>query len=187
MGSIAGFFTRDENLLNEQLKWDMILSKMEAKIFYRKDGGISHVDENIALTGDIFSNGDYIISFCGDIYNREELPDRCSKGDVRAVLDIIITYGLSGLDKINGVFSGVLFHKSEKKLFLFRDHLGISPLFYTVKDNIVIFASESKALFAYPDITPVLDRTGLCQIFGLAPARKEDSGVYKGIYSVRPG
>jgi len=51
----------------------------------------------------------------------------------------------------------------------------------------VIFASEIKALFEYPEIKPQLDITGLCELFAISPARTQGIGVCKGIYELCPG
>jgi asparagine synthase (glutamine-hydrolysing) len=75
-----------------------------------------------------------------------------------------------------------------QRVFLCRDRFGVKPLFYTVApDGAVVFASEIKALFEYPGVTPKLDRTGLCEIFAIAPARSQGCGVFKDIYELCPG
>ena len=51
----------------------------------------------------------------------------------------------------------------------------------------MIFASEIKGLFAYPGVKPVINREGLCEIFGLGPAKSYGKGVFKDIYEVLPG
>ena len=50
-----------------------------------------------------------------------------------------------------------------------------------------MFGSEIKALFEYPGVTPVLDRQGLCEVFGLGPARTAGVGVFHGINEIKPG
>ena len=39
-----------------------------------------------------------------------------------------------------------IYDQLDHKLFLFRDRMGIKPLFYTYKDDELIFASELKAI-----------------------------------------
>lgn len=60
------------------------------------------------------------------------------------------------------------------------------PLFYTKRGDTLIFASEIKGLFAYPGVKPVINREGLCEIFGLGPAKSYGKGVFKDIYEVLP-
>jgi asparagine synthase (glutamine-hydrolysing) len=59
-------------------------------------------------------------------------------------------------------------------------------LFYTVCRDTLVFASEIKALFKFPGITPKIDREGLCEVFGLGPARTPGCGVYKNIMEIKP-
>lgn len=70
---------------------------------------------------------------------------------------------------------------------MIRDRVGVKPLFYTKRGDTLIFASEIKGLFAYPGVKPVINREGLCEIFGLGPAKSYGKGVFKDIYEVLPG
>jgi asparagine synthase (glutamine-hydrolysing) len=55
----------------------------------------------------------------------------------------------------------------------------VKPLFYTVIDHTIVFGSEIKALFEYPGIKPRVTKEGLCEIFGLGPAKTYGKGVFK--------
>ena len=63
------------------------------------------------------------------------------------------------IKKLNGIFAIAIYHAEEKRLWLFRDRIGIKPLFFTITDNTLVFASEIKGLFIYPGINPVVDKT----------------------------
>lgn len=94
--------------------------------------------------------------------------------------------GPSFIKKLNGIFAITLWDESCQTLHLFRDRLGVKPLFYTKKDETTIFSSEIKGLFAYPDIVPELDRNSLNEIFALGPAKTYGKGVFKNILEVLP-
>ena len=96
-------------------------------------------------------------------------------------------YGISYIEELNGIFSIALWDGKRKKLYLIRDRVGVKPLFYTKRGDTLIFASEIKGLFAYPGVKPVINREGLCEIFGLGPAKSYGKGVFKDIYEVLPG
>ena len=49
------------------------------------------------------------------------------------------------VNELNGMFAIAIYDKLENSLFLFRDRIGIKPLYYYHKDNELIFASEIKA------------------------------------------
>ena len=57
---------------------------------------------------------------------------------------------------------------------------------YTQKNDVTVFASELKSLFEYPDVSAVLDKTGLCELFALSPARTQGVGVFKDVRELRP-
>jgi asparagine synthase (glutamine-hydrolysing) len=91
------------------------------------------------------------------------------------------------LKHLNGIFAFCIYEESEEKLFLARDHIGVKPLFYTIYNNELFFASEMKGILEYEDIPKVIDKDGICELFGLGPARNLGSGVFKDIYEVKPG
>lgn len=98
-----------------------------------------------------------------------------------------ILHGPAFVEKLNGIFAVSIWDSAEKKLFLFRDRLGVKPLFYSFSGQTLVFSSEIKGIFQYPGIEPVIDRDGLGEIFGLGPAKSYGKGVFKGVSEVLPG
>lgn len=135
------------------------------------------------------------IVYNGEIYNmpelRRELEERgiifSTTSDTEVILKGYQAYGVDIVEKLNGIFAFALWDGRKQRLYLFRDRSGIKPLFYTVRDNTLIFSSEIKGIFSYPGIEPEVDREGLCEVFGLGPAKTYGKGVFKGIKEVLPG
>ena len=212
MCGIAGFFNPDADYNTHKAGWQHILNEMNRMQKHRgpdDEGtylcsrcGLAHVRLEIIdlLTGQQpmvrqTDGGECAIIFNGEIYNMKELQaDLMREGAVfRTSSDtevILLGYLLHGIDyikKMNGIFSIALWDSRSCRIHLFRDRLGVKPLFYTVKDGTLVFSSEIKGLLAYPGVEPVLDRDGLCEIFALGPAKSYGKGVFKGIFEVLPG
>lgn len=136
----------------------------------------------------------YIIVYNGELYNTEEVREKLiakgygfnSYSDTEVLLVSYIEWGADCLKHINGIFGFGVWDESEKILFLARDPLGIKPLFYSFKNNNLIFASQIKALLANPIVEPVINDEGIMEIFGLGPARTLGNGVFKDIKEIPP-
>ena len=61
------------------------------------------------------------------------------------------------------MFAVVLWDMDKKKLFIARDRLGVKPLYYCVKSDKLLFASEIKSILQDPDIQRKLNYEALCQ------------------------
>ena len=68
------------------------------------------------------------------------------------------------VEKLNGIFAFAVWDNKERRLFMARDRMGVKPLFYTLQDGAMIFASEIKTLLAHPCIDPVLHADGIAEI-----------------------
>ena len=141
-----------------------------------------------------FSHGDYVICYNGQIYNTKELRQTLeengfkfkSYSDTEVLLKSYIYYGNDVVNHLNGIFAFAIWNEHKKELFLARDHFGVKPLFYTIQDDTLIFSSEIKGIFEYPNIEKVLDRQGICELFGIGPAHTAGTTVFKDIYEIKP-
>lgn len=138
----------------------------------------------------------FYIIYNGEIYNTEELRnDLITQGftfdttsDTEVLLTCFIHYGADFIARVNGIFAFAIYDASEEAIFIFRDHFGVKPLYYTItSDNTLVFASEIKGLFQYPGVKPVINRQSMQEIFGLGPSKTPGCGVFKNIQEVKPG
>lgn len=121
---------------------------------------------------------DYVIVFNGQIYNTEELKHKLqvngfevnTTSDTEILLKSYLLYKEDVVHHLNGIFSFAVWNTERKELFLARDHFGIKPLFFTEFDNSFIFASELKAIFEYPTFQKIVNKEGICELFGIGPA-----------------
>ena len=141
-----------------------------------------------------YEGNEYAITYNGQIYNcdeiREELEKRGMKfytrSDTEVILKAFVVYGYDVVKKLNGIFAFAIWDESKQELFVARDHLGVKPLYYSIKNGEIIFASEIKSLFEFPSIYPAIDRTGISELFGIGPAHTPGTSVFKGIDELKP-
>ena len=212
MCGIAGFYSPDADYTREKGRWQHILDKMNRAQKHRgpdDEGtylsplcGLAHVRLEIIdlITGQQpmvrkQADRECAIIFNGEIYNMKELKTELlvegaafnTTSDTEVILAGYMLHGKDYIKKLNGIFAIALWDSIPGQICLFRDRLGVKPLFYTLTDKTLVFASEIKGLFAYPGVKPVLDRDGLCEIFALGPAKTYGKGVFKNIEEVLPG
>jgi asparagine synthase (glutamine-hydrolysing) len=104
------------------------------------------------------AGGAIFIVLNGEIYNfrdlRRELVEKghCfrSASDTEVILEAYREWGTECLGHLNGMFAFGLYDSRTRQLLLARDRAGEKPLFYSVGDGVLRFASELKGLMADP-------------------------------------
>ena len=110
-------------------------------------------------------DGTLWLSFNGEIYNfqrlREELAAKGhvfrSATDSEVVLHGYEEWGVSCLDRLEGMWAFVLWDGTRNRLFAARDRLGLKPLVYSWDQTQLVCASEVKAILADPAVSRDLD------------------------------
>ncbi len=90
------------------------------------------------------------------------------------------------LDHLNGMFAFALWDRTRERLFLARDRMGEKPLYYTVSDGWLVFASELRALLAHPAVSRRLDLQGLARYLAYEYVPDPHS-ILDGIRKLPPG
>jgi asparagine synthase (glutamine-hydrolysing) len=94
----------------------------------------------------------FILVYNGQIYNhlelRAKLPEYLwkSHSDTETLLVLLVTYGHSILNELQGMYSFALWDRRELKLLLARDPSGEKPLFFANENHKLWFASSIDAL-----------------------------------------
>ena len=141
-----------------------------------------------------FSDNEYAIVYNGQLYNTKELRRTLeengfsitSHSDTEILLKSYIFYGNDVVNHLNGIFSFAIWNSKKEELFIARDHFGVKPLFYTMRNNSFIFASEIKAIFQYPGVERILDSQGISELFGIGPAHTPGLTVFYNIFELKP-
>lgn len=212
MCGIAGFCSFKLDFLQKAGFWQQILLDMRGSLAHRgKDSSGEYLKEHVGLgharlaIRDLAFGGqplvrriggrEYTIVYNGEIYNVDELkPQLKAAGyrfgtatDTEVILYAYIEYGAAFVSGLNGIFAFAIWDGHKQQLLLYRDRLGVKPLFYTCRDDMLIFGSEIKALFNHPLVVPEVTMDSFREIFGLGPARTPGCGVFKDIFEVLPG
>ena len=130
----------------------------------------------------------------GEIYNHDELREELAKKghalrsrcDVEVVPHLYEEHGIELMDKLNGQFAFAVYDTRRHRLLLARDPVGVCPLFYTVVDGQLLFASEIKGLLAHPAVRRDLDLRGLDQILAF-PGLASPTTMFRNIQSLPAG
>ncbi|ELY1977905.1 asparagine synthase (glutamine-hydrolyzing) [Flavobacterium psychrophilum] len=171
----------------------------DAGIFIEKNIGLGHrrlaiIDTSSAGHQPFYSeNGRYVIVFNGEIYNYKdfyaELKDKGvalkSDSDTEVLLKLYELYGLEILPRLNGMFAFAIWDKEQKKLVLARDRMGVKPLYYSLYQSTLYFASEQKALFA-SGIPIQISESGLEEYFFNRFVAGENT-LYNHVNKILPG
>ena len=209
MCGISGFYNPYMNFLKDESFHKNVLKTMnktinhrgpdDSGVFLTSNCGLGHVRLSIIdlknghqpMVKKLSTTRTVAISYNGEIYNMNELKknlesDFITDSDTEVILNGYISEGIDYIKKLNGIFAFAIYD-SQKGIYIVRDRLGVKPLFYTEKDNDIIFSSEIKGIFSYPLIKPVIDLKSMQSIFGLGPAKKQGSGVFDNIREILPG
>lgn len=135
----------------------------------------------------------------GEIYNHRRLRQilenrgrhfRTNHSDTEVILHMYLEYGEDFVNQLNGMFAIAIWDKRVGKLLLYRDRMGIKPLYYTLTHNAsgeagLIFASEIKALLVHPGYKRKLNDQAIYQYFSYKNCIAPET-AYQDIWEVMP-
>ena len=124
------------------------------------------------------------------IFNREYLIEKTAASsdipDAELLLRYIIKCGPEALKDVNGDFCGAVLDEEKGSLLLFRDHMGIRPLYYYRDDGCVAFSTDLRGLIALPLVDTDIDKEWIYGIVAKYDADTLDNTPYIGIRCVTP-
>ncbi|MDX2003530.1 MAG: asparagine synthase (glutamine-hydrolyzing) [Chitinophagales bacterium] len=161
MCGLAGFFSSEPILAEADLR------RMTDCLSHRgPDAGGYYFEANIGLGHRRLSiidlsesanqpmvshSGRYLIIFNGEVYNFREIAQELdvplkTTGDTEVVLEAFAKWGPDFVQKLNGMFAIAIYDKELHELHLYRDRIGIKPIYYFWDGVTFVFGSELKAL-----------------------------------------
>lgn len=106
-----------------------------------------------------------VLTFNGEIYNYVELRVELTKlghrfrtqSDTEVLMKAYLEWGLRCFSRFVGMWAIALFEIRTHRLILSRDRFGIKPLYYLLKDKMLVFASTIEAICSANDGSPTLN------------------------------
>ena len=134
------------------------------------------------------------VIFNGEIYNFKELRSGLEKegyvfrssSDTEVIVNGYKKWGIDVLNHLNGMFALAIWDVEKKQLLIARDRMGIKPLYYTLENNQLRFASEIRALLAGQKTKPAVDPIGL-NLFLRYRYTPSPLTIFNGIKKLAPG
>jgi asparagine synthase (glutamine-hydrolysing) len=139
-------------------------------------------------------DGTVWVTFNGEIYNFPELMEELiAKGhrfrtrcDTEVLVHLYEEEGPEFVRHLNGMFAVAVWDDVRKQLVLLRDRMGEKPLYWSVFDNQLIFASELKAILQHPAVRRELDLKSLSRYLVMSTVPAPYS-IFQGIFKLPPG
>jgi len=134
------------------------------------------------------ADGSHWITYNGEVFNYLELrAELVQKGhvfrtqsDTEVVVNAYRQWGPACLDRFIGMFAFAIW--DGRQLFVARDRMGEKPLFYALRGERFLFASEIKALLVEVPPEPAVDDS-----FPVLEAAIEPDTLFRGIHALLPG
>jgi asparagine synthase (glutamine-hydrolysing) len=180
MCGIAGFYSFNDKFSEDELH--AMTDTMHYRgpdsfgYYYDKIVGLGHrrlsiIDLSAKAKQPMYSeDNSYAMVYNGEVYNFQEiateLKQRYNKifktsSDSEIILEAFAEYGSEFVKKLNGMFAIAIYDKISKSLYLFRDRMGIKPLYYYWDGENFAFASEPKAFKKLKAIALEIDKNAI--------------------------
>jgi asparagine synthase (glutamine-hydrolysing) len=157
---------------------------------------LSIVDLSAAGKQPMLSHGEgLVMTFNGEVYNFPELRLKLEglghqfqgHSDSEIMLAAFESFGIeAALPQFCGMFALGVWDRKNRVLHLIRDRLGKKPLYVAVVRGGIVFASELKAILAYPSFEPKVDRQAVAAVlrYGFVP---DHSCIWEDVFKLPPG
>lgn len=144
------------------------------------------------------ASGKSCIVYNGEVYNYKEIEKKLiasrsgnyqpkTSSDTELVLEAMETWGNQAIHDLNGMFAFAWYDRSTKNLKIFRDRLGVKPLYYFWDGSNLFFASELKVFKALrKKIQLEIDGSAVTSFFHQGTIGGEKS-IYTKVHKLAPG
>ena len=140
-------------------------------------------------------NGDYWITYNGEIYNYLEIRNELegqgesfrTHTDTEVILRAYRQWGQDCVKRFNGMWAFAIWDRKQRKLFCSRDRFGVKPFYYFIQDSQVVFGSEIKQILAYPNVPCTANESIVLQYLEQGVQDHSEDTFFAGIRQLLPG
>ncbi len=209
MCGIAGFYSSKGEFKEEDVQ-NMIDSIRHRGpdaegLFFDGVCGLGHrrlsiIDLSDRAAQPMFSSDNrYVIIYNGEVYNYNEIGAKLgmtptdrktvklkSSSDTEVILEAFVSNGPNFVHELNGMFAFAIYDTLNSELYIYRDRLGIKPLYFFWDGVDFAFASELKALLKLKQIKFEIDNDAINKFLhlGYIPA---PLSIYKNVFKLKSG
>jgi len=142
----------------------------------------------------ISRDGNLVMVFNGEVYNYREIRQQLESlghsfvgsGDSEVILEAFVEWGPEAVKRFIGMFAIALWSRKGQKLSLFRDRLGVKPLYYGWDNNALWFGSELKALRCFRHWEPKIAQNAMADYFRYGYI-SDPLSIYQTVFKLPPG
>lgn len=135
------------------------------------------------------------IVYNGEVYNYRQIKRDLesvgytfrTSGDTEVVLKAFHKWGPQFVQRTNGMFAFAIWQRETGRIVLGRDRLGIKPLYYSLDNGRLRFASSLPALLAADDIDKTIDPVALHHYMTFHSVVPPPYTMLKGVRKLPPG
>jgi asparagine synthase (glutamine-hydrolysing) len=141
-------------------------------------------------------NETIVVVFNGEIYNHAEIRDellslgmnswKTSHSDTEVIVNAYEYWGIDFIQRLRGDFAIGIWDNRHEELFLIRDRIGVKPLYYTIIDKRLVFASEIKAILEDENVPKKINEEGLFHYLTFLTVQAPET-LFQGIFKLVAG
>jgi len=140
-------------------------------------------------------DGSVWIAYNGEAYNFAEVRDELigyghafrTKSDTETIVHAYEQWGVDFIHRFRGMFAFALWDKRTETLLLYRDRIGVKPLYYTLTPGgTLVFGSELKTILVHPSVERELEPQAL-DLFLTLEYVPAPFSIFKGIFKLPAG
>lgn len=157
--------------------------------------GMAHEKLSILSNGTFMYQDDkYVSTIDAIIYNRQELISTygdtididSSTSDEVILHKLLVINGTEALAKVNGDFAGAIYDIANRQITLFRDHMGVRPLFYYLDSHMLSYSTDIRGLTALSNINSQVSEEWVYNRMSGHEFPNVEKTAYEHIYQIAP-